>query len=78
MTMAAVALARDRTRRDIQRRKQRRRAMALVIAGSLFRQTWAHRSTGRGKDDHTNKPNRPIKEILCLPLTRRFRELLSQ
>ena len=35
-------------------------------------------TTGRGKNDHTNKPNRPIKEILGLPLTRRFRELLSQ
>ncbi len=30
-------------------------------------------TTGRGKDDHTNKPNRPIKEVLGLPLTRRFR-----
>jgi hypothetical protein len=35
-------------------------------------------TTGRGKDDHTYKPNRPIKEILGLPLTRRFRELLTQ
>ncbi|MGH9621392.1 MAG: Druantia anti-phage system protein DruA, partial [Bryobacteraceae bacterium] len=35
-------------------------------------------TTGRGKDDHTNKPNRPIKEVLGLPLTPRFRELLSQ
>lgn len=35
-------------------------------------------TTGRGKDDHTNKPNRPIKEILGLPLTPRFRELLGQ
>jgi hypothetical protein len=35
-------------------------------------------TTGRGKNDHTNKPNRPIKEILGLPLRRRFRELLSQ
>lgn len=35
-------------------------------------------TTGRGKDDHTNKPNRPIKQVLGLPLTRRFRELLSQ
>jgi len=35
-------------------------------------------TTGRGKDDRTNKPNRPIKEILGLPLTRRFRELLSE
>ena len=27
-------------------------------------------TTGRGKIDHTNKPNRPIKQILGLPLTR--------
>ncbi len=36
------------------------------------------RTTGRGKDDQTNKPNRPIKEVLGYPLCRRFRELLSQ
>ena len=35
-------------------------------------------TTGRGKDDHTYKPNRPIKKILGLSLTRRFRELLTQ
>src|SRR3954469_9832532 len=35
-------------------------------------------TTGRGKDDQTKKPNRPIKEVLGLPLTPRFRELLSQ
>jgi hypothetical protein len=35
-------------------------------------------TTGRGKNDQTNKPNRPIKEILGLPLTLRFREYLSQ
>jgi Druantia protein DruA len=35
-------------------------------------------TTGRGKNDHTYKPNRPIKEVLGLPLTRRFRELLAQ
>jgi hypothetical protein len=35
-------------------------------------------TTGRGKNDQTNKPNRPIKEVLGLPLTPRFRELLSQ
>jgi hypothetical protein len=35
-------------------------------------------TTGRGKNDQTNKPNRPIKEILGLPLTARFREYLSQ
>ena len=35
-------------------------------------------TTGRGKNDRTNKPNRPIKEILGLPLTPRFREYLTQ
>ena len=35
-------------------------------------------TTGRGKDSVSWKPNRPVKEILGLPLTRRFRELLSQ
>ncbi len=35
-------------------------------------------TTGRGKNDHTNKPNRPIKEVLGLPLARHFREYLSQ
>jgi len=35
-------------------------------------------TTGRGKNDHTNKPNRSIQEVLGLPLTPRFRELLSQ
>jgi hypothetical protein len=35
-------------------------------------------TTGRGKNDHTYKPNRPIKEVLGLPLTPRFRELLGQ
>jgi hypothetical protein len=35
-------------------------------------------TTGRGKNDQTNQPNRPIKEILGLPLTPRFREYLSQ
>jgi len=35
-------------------------------------------TTGRGKNDQTNKPNRPIKQILGLPLTPRFREYLCQ
>ena len=35
------------------------------------------RTTGRGKDDQTHRPNRPIKEVLGYPLCRRFRELLS-
>jgi len=34
-------------------------------------------TTGRGKNDHTYQPNRPIKEVLGLPLTPRFRELLQ-
>jgi hypothetical protein len=35
-------------------------------------------TTGRGKDSVSWKPNRPVKEILGLPLTPLFRELLSQ
>lgn len=35
------------------------------------------RTTGRGKNDHTNRPNRSIKEVLGYPLTRRFRQLLQ-
>jgi hypothetical protein len=34
------------------------------------------RTTGRGKDDQTHRPNRSIKEVLALPLHRRFHELL--
>ncbi len=34
-------------------------------------------TTGRGKDDPTHKPNRSIKQVLALPLDRRFRELLQ-
>jgi Domain of unknown function (DUF4338) len=35
-------------------------------------------TTGRGKHDQTNRPNRSIKEVLGYPLTRRFRELLQE
>ncbi len=35
-------------------------------------------TTGRGKDDMSHRQNRSIKEVLGLPLTRRFRELLRQ
>ncbi|MGA2186352.1 MAG: DUF4338 domain-containing protein [Bryobacteraceae bacterium] len=35
-------------------------------------------TTGRGKDDQTNRPNRPIKEVLGYPLHRRFRQLLGE
>lgn len=37
------------------------------------------RTTGRGKDDRAHRgPNRPIKDVLCLPLVRDFRERLSR
>jgi len=36
------------------------------------------RTTGRGKDDQTHRPNRSIKEVLGYPLTRRFRQLLQE
>jgi len=35
-------------------------------------------TTGRGKDDQTHRQNRPLKEVLGLPLTRRFREPLCE
>ena len=35
------------------------------------------RTTGRGKDDQTHRPNRSIKEVLAFPLTPRFRQLLQ-
>ena len=34
------------------------------------------RTTGRGKDDQTKRPNRPIKEVWGYPLVRDFRERL--
>jgi hypothetical protein len=34
------------------------------------------RTTGRGKNDQTGRPNRPIKEMLGYPLCRNFRERL--
>ena len=39
---------------------------------------WLGRTTGRGKDDQTNRSNRPQKDVLGIPLHRRFRELLSR
>lgn len=36
------------------------------------------KTTGRGKDDQTRKPNRSLKEVLGYPLSKRFRELLSR
>jgi len=38
---------------------------------------WLGRTTGRGKNDQTNRPNRPLKDVLGYPLSKRFRELLG-
>lgn len=35
-------------------------------------------TTGRGKDDRTNRANRPLKEVWGYPLTPRFRSLLGE
>ncbi len=34
------------------------------------------KTTGRGKDDQTHKPNRPVKQVLGYPLVKSFREKL--
>jgi hypothetical protein len=36
------------------------------------------RTTGRGKDAPTRRPNRPIKQVWGYPLCQRFRELLAE
>jgi hypothetical protein len=40
---------------------------------------WIHlgNTTGRGKDDHTNKPNRSIKAVWGYPLKKKIRKYLS-
>ena len=38
---------------------------------------WLGRTTGRGKNDQTNRPNRPLKDVLGYPMTKRFREQLG-
>jgi len=51
------------------------------FAGTCYRAAnWivVGETTGRGKDSTSQKPNRSIKQILALPLHRRFRQLLSQ
>jgi hypothetical protein len=36
------------------------------------------RTTGRGKQDQSHIPNRPIKEVLGFPLSKDFRQLMSE
>ena len=35
-------------------------------------------TTGCGKADMSNRPNRPLKQVLAYPLDKRFRRLLQQ
>jgi len=35
-------------------------------------------TTGCGKADMSNRPNRPLKQVLAYPLDKRFRRLLEQ
>jgi len=47
--------------------------------GTCYRAAnWVYlgRTTGRGKDDQTHRPNRSLKDVLGYPLTKRFRERL--
>jgi Domain of unknown function (DUF4338) len=51
------------------------------FAGTCYRAAnWIHLgvTTGRGKDDSTKRPNRPIKNVLGYPLVKDFRQRLSQ
>lgn len=51
------------------------------FAGTCYRAAnWIPlgRTTGRGKDDRTHRPNRSLKEVLGYPLHPRFRELLRE
>jgi Domain of unknown function (DUF4338) len=51
------------------------------FAGTCYRAAnWmvVGETTGRGKDSTSHKPNRSIKQVLALPLHRRFRQWLSQ
>jgi hypothetical protein len=51
------------------------------FAGTCYRAAnWIHLgvTTGRGKDDSTKRPNRPIKHVLGYPLVKDFRQRLSQ
>ena len=53
---------------------ERFRGTSYVAANWIF----LGLTTGRGKDDHTNKPNRSIKQVLGYPLRKDFRCLLGE
>jgi len=49
--------------------------------GTCYRAAnWVYlgQTTGRGKDDQTRRPNRPLKDVLGYPLRKHFRELLGR
>jgi len=49
--------------------------------GTCYRAAnWVYlgQTTGRGKDDLTMRPNRPLKDVLGYPLTKHFRQLLGR
>lgn len=51
------------------------------FAGTCYRAAnWVRlgRTTGRGKDDRTNRPNRSLKEVFGLALVRDFRQRLGR
>jgi hypothetical protein len=53
----------------------------LRFKGTCYRAAnwvWLGRTTGRGKNDQTNRPNRPLKDVLGYPLTRGFRARLGK
>jgi hypothetical protein len=48
--------------------------------GTCYRAAnWVYlgQTTGRGKDDQTGRPNRPLKDVYGYPLTKKFRKHLS-
>jgi hypothetical protein len=50
------------------------------FTGTAYRAAnWVHlgMTTGRGKNDHTNKPNRSLKAVWCYPLCRNFRQVMQ-
>jgi hypothetical protein len=52
-----------------------------IFKGTVYQAAnWIYlgKTTGRGKNDHTNKPNRSIKAVWGYPLSKNFREALQR